>query len=138
MYHLLYLNFNPAITISEPSMLAWIALGCSIVLLMCSGLASASEIAFFSLTPIHLAEISEEKRNCDTRILQLREHSDRVLATILILNNLVNVGIIMLLNFFVMDWLHFGAGTEWIEFILLTVYIRNIHNYPCTIILSTI
>ena len=75
-----------AISVSEPSLWAWVALGCSCLLLVCSGLASASEIAFFSLTPQHLAEISEEHRVCDTRILQLREHSDRALATILILN----------------------------------------------------
>ena len=110
-----------AISVTEPSLWAWVALGCSCILLVCSGLASASEIAFFSLTPQHLAEISEERRSCDTRILQLREHSDRVLATILILNNLVNVGVIMLLNYFFMDWLHFGQGTEWLEFLLLTV-----------------
>lgn len=110
-----------AISVTEPSLWAWIALGCSCLLLVCSGLASASEIAFFSLTPQHLAEISEEHRACDTHILQLREHSDRTLATILILNNLVNVGVIMLLNYFFMDWLHFGPGTEWLEFLLLTV-----------------
>lgn len=110
-----------AVSVTEPSVWAWVALGCSCVLLVCSGLASASEIAFFSLTPQHLAEISDERRSCDTRILQLREHSDRVLATILILNNLVNVGVIMLLNYFFMDWLHFGEGTEWLEFLLLTV-----------------
>lgn len=110
-----------AITFSEPSMFAWICLGCSVLLLVCSGLASASEIAFFSLTPQHLVEISEEKRSCDTRILQLREQSDRILATILITNNLVNVGIIMLLNVFFMDWMHFGPGSEWLEFLLLTV-----------------
>ena len=110
-----------AITFSEPSMFAWICLGCSVMLLVCSGLASASEIAFFSLTPQHLAEISEEKRSCDTHILQLREQSDRMLATILIMNNLVNVGIIMLLNVFFMDWMHFGPGSEWLEFLLLTV-----------------
>ena len=115
------LDMAIAISVSEPSLWAWVALGCSCLLLVCSGLASASEIAFFSLTPQHLAEISEERHSCDTRILQLREHSDRILATILILNNLVNVGVIMLLNYFFMDWLHFGPGTEWLEFLLLTV-----------------
>ena len=118
-----FLNFDMqyALTTTEPSLGAWCALGGSVLLLLCSGLASASEIAFFSLTPQHLAEISEQKRSCDVRILQLREHSDRVLATILILNNLVNVGVIMLLNMFFMSWLHFGPGTEWLEFLLLTV-----------------
>lgn len=119
----LYLNtaFDFNISATEPTMLAWVALGCSVVLLICSALASASEIAFFSLSPQHLTEISEERRKSDTYILQLREQSDRVLATILILNNLVNVGIIMLLNYFFMDWMHFGQGAEWLEFLLLTV-----------------
>lgn len=113
--------FQIDITVTEPTIWAWMALTFSVVLLVCSGLASASEIAFFSLTPQHLVEISEERRSCDRRILQLREHSDRLLATILILNNLVNVGVIMLLNYFFMDWLHFGPGTEWLEFLLLSV-----------------
>ena len=119
----LYLNtaFDFNISVTEPTMLAWVALGCSVVLLICSALASASEIAFFSLSPQHLTEISEERLKSDTYILQLREQSDRVLATILILNNLVNVGIIMLLNYFFMDWMHFGQGAEWLEFLLLTV-----------------
>lgn len=121
MFSIPELDMALAISVTEPSLWAWVALGCSCILLVCSGLASASEIAFFSLTPQYLAEISEERRSCDTRILQLREHSDRVLATILILNNLVNVGVIMLLNYFFMDWLHFGQGTEWLEFLLLTV-----------------
>lgn len=121
MFSIPELDMALAISVTEPSLWAWVALGCSCILLVCSGLASASEIAFFSLTPQHLAEISEERRSCDTHILQLREHSDRVLATILILNNLVNVGVIMLLNYFFMDWLHFGQGTEWLEFLLLTV-----------------
>jgi len=121
MFSIPELDMALAISVTEPSLWAWVALGCSCILLVCSGLASASEIAFFSLTPQHLAEISEERRSCDTRILQLREHSDRVLATILILNNLVNVGVIMLLNYFFMDWLHFGQGAEWLEFLLLTV-----------------
>lgn len=119
----LYLNtaFDFNISVTEPTMLAWVALGCCVVLLICSALASASEIAFFSLSPQHLTEISEERRKSDNYILQLREQSDRVLATILILNNLVNVGIIMLLNYFFMDWMHFGQGAEWLEFLLLTV-----------------
>lgn len=121
MFSIPELDMALAISVTEPSLWAWVALGCSCILLVCSGLASASEIAFFSITPQHLAEISEERRSCDTRILQLREHSDRVLATILILNNLVNVGVIMLLNYFFMDWLHFGQGAEWLEFLLLTV-----------------
>jgi gliding motility-associated protein GldE len=121
MFSAIGFDLDIALSTTEPSFAAWCALGTSVLLLVCSAMASASEIAFFSLTPQHLAEINEQKRSSDVRILQLREHSDRVLATILILNNLVNVGVIMLLNMFFMDWLHFGPGTEWLEFLLLTV-----------------
>jgi gliding motility-associated protein GldE len=121
MFSILDLDTFFNIKVDTPSTLAWVSLGVSIMLLVCSGLASASEIAFFSLTPQHLSEISEGRRPSDFRILELRERGDRLLATILILNNLVNVAIIMLLNFFFMDWLSFGAGAEWLEFLLLTV-----------------
>ena len=121
MFSILDLDTFFNIYVDTPSTLAWVSLGVSIMLLVCSGLASASEIAFFSLTPQHLSEISEGRRPSDFRILELRERGDRLLATILILNNLVNVAIIMLLNFFFMDWLSFGAGAEWLEFLLLTV-----------------
>lgn len=121
MFSILDLDTFFNINVDTPSTLAWVSLGVSIMLLVCSGLASASEIAFFSLTPQHLSEISEGRRPSDFRILELRERGDRLLATILILNNLVNVAIIMLLNFFFMDWLSFGAGAEWLEFLLLTV-----------------
>ena len=109
------------VVVEWPSVLAWVYLAVSVLLLLCSGLASASEIAFFSLSPKDMEEVEECRRGSDARILSLKAQSDRLLATILILNNLVNVAIIMLLNFFFMDWLHFGEGTEWLEFAILTV-----------------
>ena len=121
MLSLIDLNLAFQITTTTPSTWAWVTLASSILLLLCSALASASEIAFFSLTPHQLAEVAEERRTSDSLIMQLRERGDRLLATILILNNLVNVGVIMLLNFFFMNWLHFGPGSEWLEFLLLTV-----------------
>ena len=68
------------------------------LLLLLSGFASGSEIAFFSLKPGDLSELEEEKDSRDRSILSLRKESERTLATILITNNLVNVTIIMLCN----------------------------------------
>lgn len=109
------------ITTYAPTLWAWVALAVSLLLLICSGLASASEIAFFSLTPQDLSQLDEEHSASDRCISRLRNHPDRLLATILILNNLVNVSIIILLNYFFMRWLSFGPGSEWIEFLILTV-----------------
>lgn len=64
-----------------------------------SAFASGSEIAFFSLSPADIAELEDEKTDCDKKIQMLREDSERTLATILITNNFVNVTIIMLLNY---------------------------------------
>ena len=92
----------------------------ALLLLLFSGFASGSEIAFFSLSPTDLNELDEEKRSADRIIKQLREDSERTLATILITNNLVNVTIIMLCNYFFASWIDFG-NARWLEFVVITV-----------------
>ena len=62
-----------------------------VFLLFCSAAASASETAFFSLSPSHLNEIRSSKTTVNLRIVHLLENSKLLLATILIINNLVNV-----------------------------------------------
>ncbi len=109
------------IELLDPGIGAYIALGLSILLLVCSGFVSASEIAFFSLSPSELSEVEEQKHPSDIRIAKLRERSEHLLATILISNNFVNVAIITLLDFFFMRWLSFGPNTEVLQFMLLTV-----------------
>ena len=90
------------------------------VLLILSGFASGSEIAFFSLSPTDLSELDEEKNKLDKKIAFLRVDSERTLATILITNNLVNVTIIMLCNFFFASVVDFGNAV-WLEFLVITV-----------------
>lgn len=51
----------------------------------------------------------------------LRNDSERTLATILILNNFVNVTIIMLCNYVFGELVHFGEKAYWLEFLCLTV-----------------
>ena len=90
------------------------------VLLVFSAFTSGSEIAFFSLSPNNLNELDEDKNEADHKILKLRENSERTLATILITNNLVNVTIIMLLNYFIAHVVDFGNAVL-LEFIVITV-----------------
>lgn len=66
-----------------------------ILLICCSGLISASEVAFFSLSPSRLRTIEEEEGVIGQRIVQLRNHPKRLLATILIGNNFVNIAIVI-------------------------------------------
>ena len=90
------------------------------VLLIVSGFASGSEIAFFSLSPNDLNELEESNDKCDRQIMELRNDSERTLATILITNNLVNVTIIMLCNYFFSHLVDFGNAV-WLEFVVITV-----------------
>ena len=74
------------------------------VLLLCvSGLVSASEIAFFSLSENDREEVDEENSAADKRIRKLLDDSERLLATILISNHFVNVTIVVLGAFFFSD-----------------------------------
>lgn len=107
------------ISVTAPSFEALVALVVAVLLLVCSAFASGSEIAFFSLTREQIDILAESKAVKDQRLLELLGNPERLLATILIINDFVNVGIVMLLNFFFMDMLHFNA--EWLEFLLLTV-----------------
>lgn len=90
------------------------------ILLILSGFASGSEIAFFSLSPTDISELDLEKSERDKSINMLREDSERTLATILILNNFVNVTIIMLCNYVFAGVVDFGNAVV-LQFICITV-----------------
>ncbi len=94
-------------------------------LLLLSGFASGSEIAFFSLSPKDIDKLEDEKTATDILINKLREDSERTLATILITNNFVNVTIIMLCNYVFAQLIDFGDNVV-LEFIVLTVLLTFI------------
>ena len=108
------------VTVTTPSFGAIVAIVLAVLLLFASGFVSASEIAFFSLSPNDLSEIEEEEHPSDKRIMSLLKDSERLLATILISNNFVNVTIIMLCNFFFAQVVDFG-GSVIVEFLVITV-----------------
>lgn len=120
-YHLSALaDYFTGITLLTPSIGAWIALALGLALLLCSAFVSGSEIAFFSLSPADKNELDEERTPTDSRVLQLLEDSERLLATILCCNNFVNVAIIMLLTFFCREAIDFGWNTT-LEFLAMTI-----------------
>lgn len=108
------------VQLMTPDYGAVVALVLAFALLFVSGFASGSEIAFFSLTPNDENELEEEKSASDGKIIALRNDSERTLATILITNNLVNVTIIMLLNYFFARVVDFGNAV-WLQFLCITV-----------------
>lgn len=67
-----------------------------VLLLIISSLVSGSEVAFFSLTPQQLQDMRERGNVHEKSILSLLGNVDSLLATILVTNNLVNIGIVIL------------------------------------------
>lgn len=91
----------------------------ALALLLMSGFASGSEIAFFSLSPEDINQLDPEKSETDAKIQKLRDDSERTLATILITNNFVNVMIIMLCNYVFGQMVTFKE--TWLQFLCITV-----------------
>ncbi len=85
--------------LSRISVEALYGLGAMIILLFVSAMVSGSEIAYFSLTHSHIAKIRKQRRATDKNILSLLERPNRLLATILITNNVINIAIIILSSF---------------------------------------
>ena len=108
------------VVVTPPSVGAIIAIVLAVVLLFASGFVSASEIAFFSLAPNDLNDIEEENHSSDKYIKSLLKDSERLLATILISNNFVNVTLIRLCNFFFAEVIDFGSSVV-LEFLVITV-----------------
>lgn len=66
------------------------------ILLFLSGLVSASEVAFFSLSPKNKDELKRSSSKSDKIVLRIIDKPKLLLATILIGNNLFNIGIVLL------------------------------------------
>lgn len=78
---------------------AWIALTVATLLLFASGFMSSSEVAFFSLSPSELDGLRSSEEETDRELYALISNPERLLATILIGNNLVNIAIVVLMGY---------------------------------------
>ena len=66
-----------------------------VLLVACSALMAASEIAFFSISNAEREELRESDDDQDKRLVKLLDRPRYLLSTILIANNLVNIGVIV-------------------------------------------
>ena len=98
-----------------------------IVLLICSGLISGAEVAFFSLTRSDLSNGLEEKPTAFSIITKLLERPKKLLATILVANNFINIGTVILFaylgesffNIIEIAWLRFLLEVVVVTFLIL-------------------
>ena len=88
-----------------------------ILLLIGSALASGSEVAFFSLNNEEIASIQESDPDRGRIVSRLLANPKELLSTILIMNNLINIGIVTLTTF--VSWSIFGMNATGIIIILV-------------------
>ena len=70
----------------------------SIILLLLSAMASGSEVAFFSLTHNDIEELESRPDSAAQRVVELLSNPDRLLATILVANNMVNICLVIMIT----------------------------------------
>jgi len=109
---------------APPSWGAWaviVAIACCCLLL--SAFFSGSEIAFFALTPAQIDDMEddEEEHPANRKILRLLSDTDRLLATILVGNNLVNITMVVLLSFAINQTMTIHSGV--VSFLLQSVFL---------------
>ncbi|WP_460220642.1 gliding motility-associated protein GldE [Psychroserpens sp. MEBiC05023] len=93
-----------------------------LILLLCSALISGAEVAFFSLTKSDIDTGLEENSKAFSTISKLLERPKKLLATILVANNFINIGIVILFAY--LGETMFGhIETSWVKFILEVIVI---------------
>jgi putative hemolysin len=82
-----------------------------IILILLSALVSGAEVAFFSLSHSDRMKCKTSSVEADVKIFQLLENPQRLLATILLLNNLFNVAFVTFSTY--LTWQVFGKEIDW-------------------------
>lgn len=94
-----------------------------IILVFSSALVSGSEVAYFSLSPSQKQwlQVSENKKS--KLVLKLLKKPEKLLATILIANNFINVGIVILSAYVMNSAINFANSPGWLVFVIQVVAI---------------
>lgn len=88
-----------------------------LVLLACSAFISGAEVALFSLSQKDIDDAAEKNPSKGNIISTLLNRPKQLLATILIVNNFINVAIVIVFAF-LKDQLFGGIQTEWLQWVI--------------------
>ena len=111
-------SFSPVILLLiSPSLEIFLGISGIILLLIGSALISGSEVAFFSLSPNDMDQLRQENRPNNRRIITLKDQPRRLLATILICNNFINIAIVILSEFVLMKTIPDETFRQWAVFV---------------------
>lgn len=84
-----------------------------VILLVLSALISASEVAFFAMSHTEINELEKQGSKSGKAAAQLMKKPKTLLTTILLFNNSVNIGLVILSTILVEDLKKFG-GPDWV------------------------
>lgn len=125
----LFLSHLPVVVANilfhPPTMSIIIAIIATVMLLAGSAVVSGSEVAFFSLKPDDVNHLRTENSKRSQQVIKHLENPELLLATILILNNFINVGIVILSAYISSAVISFGENTT-LKFIFDVVIITSI------------
>lgn len=102
-----------------------IAMGVMAFLLLLSGLMSGSEVAYFSLSASDKDKLRKSGTSNGERVLRLLETPKKLLATILIANNFVNVAIVAVSTYITNEWVS-SAISPTMSFLIQAVLVTFI------------
>ena len=92
------------------------------LLLILSALISGAEVAFFSLTQTDINRAAESKSSKEKAVVELLEQPKRLLSTILVSNNFINI-LIVLIFAYIGDFLFTEIASELLKFLIEVVLV---------------
>lgn len=125
-FPLTYLAITPAAT----TILIFTAL----ILVLISFLVAGSEVAFFSLTYKDINMLKTKRRPSYRRIVTLLETPKTLLASMLITNSFVNIGIILISNLLMQNWIDALQFHFVVEFIIKVVVVTSLLVLFCEVL----
>ena len=93
-----------------------------VFLLTFSALISGAEVAFFGLSPTDINTLDEQKTSRGSIVVRLLKRPKKLLATILIANNAINIATVLLFNV-IGNTLFANIQTGWGRFVLEVVVV---------------
>ena len=98
-------------------------------LLIMSALISGSEVAFFSLEPGDIEDLRKNKKHSSALVLKLLSVPEKLLATILVGNNFVNIAVVILASFITNSLIDFSdaptLGFIFQVIIITFIFVKN-------------
>jgi putative hemolysin len=98
------IDYTLLLNIFTPSIL--VAFGVLLVLLVCTALIAASEVAFMGMSPTEVSEIRREGGTLSQQVQSIQEKPHYLLATLLVGINFVNIAIVLVFNHILEDVFH--------------------------------